>query len=451
MFYNHRVLNFLKISAGFILATDRKQALYFLFWCVFVIVSFHFVPYIHQIYIRGMKDVIPYVFLPHLDTVFFLEIAKHSLIKDIYDGSIYSYSPLAEKIHPSLDGILLQYYYSPLFAVLFYPLSLLSLPAAAFIWRLLTTLMLLRTVFLLTRMNGMRVGDVKAYVVIALCTVFLSHVLVSSLVGGETTLFLIWLTLEGVLLMKGNKHKSAAALLGLAVNIKFLSLPFLCYAAYRGYWRVLVWGVFFSLLYVSLPAFFYGFELNLQHHKAWSQVIGGHPLPANFIKEVVTALLTPFSASSSLIRSLSWFLTLFLICLTFYFLRRTPLFRPMESRTFLPEISYLFLVIPLIYPHQNEYSYFFTLPALVYVLSSFYDAYSAKAKVPLIISICLFIFTVAALIFGSPIFKAVYEYGFMFPDLSNSFIRVGLTVLFLFLIPLLAWCRSYNFSLAKTV
>ena len=432
-----------------------RKLLFFLFWCVFVIVSFNLVPFVHNMYVRG--NVVPYPFLPHIDMIFFLQVAKHSLTADIYNPLYeYSYSPLALKIYPWLPKSI-QYYYSPLSALILFPFSLLSLPMATLIWRVLMNAMLLRIVFVLMRMCGMRITDFKIYLVFGLSVIILSHALINSIAGGEMSLLLLWMSLEALLLMRRDRHKSAAALLSLAVNIKFLSLPFFCYAAYRGYWKVLLWGVVFSLLYLLLPALFYGFELNMRHHLRWSEVIGGHPLPANFIEEMfwfapdhiaikrLIEISRQFSSISlRLIILFSWIITLLLIGLTLYFLRRVPLFHPVSSHSFLPEISYLFLIIPLIYPHQNLYSYLFTLPALIYVLSVFYDLCKAKARLPLFVLLCLLSFILCVFVYASPFVKVIYEY--FFDSISVSTNRKGNTVWVLLLIPLLAWCYNHSYA-----
>ena len=64
-----------------------------------------------------------------------------------------------------------------------------------------------------------------------------------------------------------------------------------------------------------------------------------------------------------------------LLGLTLYVLKWPPFKRTILLEQSLYEISYLFLFIPLIFPHQQKYAFFCLLPAWFYLTNSWYSLY----------------------------------------------------------------------------
>ena len=73
-------------------------------------------------------------------------------------------------------------------------------------------------------------------------------------------------------------------------------------------------------------------------------------------------------------------LRLFLAVFTLYFLRTLPFQKAKNNLHRFWEVGYLFLVIPFLFPHQQNYAYFFVYPAVVYLMYVFYGKIKERAS-----------------------------------------------------------------------
>ncbi len=102
---------------------------------------------------------------------------------------------------------------------------------------------------------------------------------------------------------------------------------------------------------------------------------------------------------------------LLLVCFVFYFLRRKPFTTPKTRLHQFWELSYVFLLIPLIFPHQQHYAFFLMMPASMYVI---YYAFISKIftnKINLFfiaIMILIYLLTNAHLLLGE--FRQYYNH-----------------------------------------
>ena len=58
----------------------------------------------------------------------------------------------------------------------------------------------------------------------------------------------------------------------------------------------------------------------------------------------------------------------FLILFTLYFIRSIPFKKSKNNLQSFYELSYILLIIPLIFPHQQHYAFFFAFPAITYLI-----------------------------------------------------------------------------------
>ncbi len=204
----------------------------------------------------------------------------------------------------------------------------------------------------------------------------------------QLTIFLLYVSMESLYLIGKNRKTAGAVLLGVAMNIKILPLVLLPYLFYRREWRagLVSIAVFAVLLFV--PALFVGYDFNLTLLADWWTAInpasaartageveaGPHGLPA-----LIPVLFMETTGNLPYRRHLldlpyeQVFIVLnvtrlLLILLVLYFLRTLP-FKPSPSRTqTFYELSYLFLVTPLLAPQQQKYAFFYVFPAVAYLV-----------------------------------------------------------------------------------
>jgi hypothetical protein len=202
----------------------------------------------------------------------------------------------------------------------------------------------------------------------------------------QMTIFLLWGSLESLELLKKDKSLYGGALLALIINIKILPIVLLPYLLYRKKMKGMVITLVFSLIYLLIPCFILGWKTNLFFLSEWWSVInpgnqehlmevdlGLHSLTA-----LIPSLLTKTQGVLPYPRNIFNFNVVTttyilngvrcgLVAFTLFFLGWPP-FKPVKSKIYeIREISYLFLIIPLIFPHQQKYAFFLDLPALCYI------------------------------------------------------------------------------------
>jgi hypothetical protein len=201
----------------------------------------------------------------------------------------------------------------------------------------------------------------------------------------QMTIFLLWGSLESLSLFKNKKYLAGGALLALIINIKILPIVLIPYLIYRKELKGTFSTLLFSILFLILPCLFLGWSRNLFMLSEWWSVINPnnaeHLLEADLGLHSLTALIPslltktdgvlPYSrnilnldlkTSTLILNTVRTGLILF----TLYFLRWPP-FKKAKSRiSEIRELSYIFLLIPLLFPHQQKYAFFLAFPTLFY-------------------------------------------------------------------------------------
>jgi Glycosyltransferase family 87 len=283
------------------------------------------------------------------------------------------------------------YYYSLFFATLLYPFTLVPAAVGKFVWVCLNMAMIaavLRSVWMWFDWQGISIQAKRwVFVLIFLGTL---RFLKSNVHLGQTTILLLFLSLEALHLDERKKEWSAGLLLSLAINIKLLPAVLLPYWMYRARWKSVVIAGTCIMLWWLLPAAWLGAERTSTLMHSYVELI--NPAQDKHVLDVEetsfhglsTLLSTLFSSHahehngpgwkrniadcsmetlSILINAARLFFVLFIL----YFLRTLPFKSATSSLHRAWELSYVLLVIPLIAPHQQHYAFLFALPAIAYV------------------------------------------------------------------------------------
>ena len=187
------------------------------------------------------------------------------------------------------------------------------------------------------------------------------------------TIFLLWACLESIYLIRKKKVVWGAFILALAIDIKILPLVMIPYLVYRSYYKGTAYTLFLCIVLLFLPGLVVGWSTNLFLLSEWWNHI--NPTKSEHILEVargahsLTAMLPPLltetqakldiqrnilSLSPEHAMQITNVLRFSLIIFSLYFLKWTP-FRTSSSRLLqLRELSYLLLLIPLIFPRQQN-------------------------------------------------------------------------------------------------
>ena len=276
------------------------------------------------------------------------------------------------------------YYYSPLFTILFYPFILIKntfgLLSAQLFFIAINTFVIARVFIILIRIQQIKTSF-SYYIFIPFLALFcINESLFRFFVSLNINILLLWLTLEAILLSSQNSLKNdilAGILLALTINIKFLTLPFLIYFIYRKKWSV-VGSCFISFfVYLFLPAIVFGWGKNIFLLTEWWGLLTSSEKGHWFYQGISGIIYYFFQRGGIELRTFPSYHHVFYqilfsciavaIVLTFYFLRTKPFQKSTSQQHFLWELSYIFLIIPLIYPHQQIYAYVFAIPAVFYI------------------------------------------------------------------------------------
>ncbi len=289
-----------------------------------------------------------------------------------------------------VDGY--HYFYSVLFALMLKPFYSLPFFWVKFCWLLLNTLIYIKLFQMLVKsqlVNSLK--EKQKNVFIFLVFIFSLRLFLDNMHSSQITLLILWCCIYGLYLISNNKPISGSAILALGINIKLLPIVFLPYLIYRGYLKAFAFAVLFYFVYLFVPSVFIGHDYNMSLLKTWLSLINpsnqNHVLDVEersfhglstllstlFVKDVpdVYALALKRNIADVAIPTLGkilLFTRLALVAFTLYFLKWKPFIKARSEWHQYIEISYLLLLIPLIFPHQQHYAFLFAVPAVAIIL-----------------------------------------------------------------------------------
>lgn len=202
----------------------------------------------------------------------------------------------------------------------------------------------------------------------------------------QLTLFLLWACLESVYQSYNNRPYLGGTLLGIAINIKLLPLVIIPYLIYRTWYKTALFALLVMVLLLFLPIVFIGNDANAFLLAEWWSTINPtsseNSIKTNKLMHSLAAVIPAYfmnaidgfdgarnimSLSEDSVKLLINFLRFFLISFTLFFLKWPPFKKTLSKQQLWWEMSYILLIVPLIFPHQQKYSFWFILPAIAYI------------------------------------------------------------------------------------
>jgi hypothetical protein len=286
-----------------------------------------------------------------------------------------------------------KYYYSPLFAVLLVPFSYLPYYIPCFLWLCADVFFLYRIWKIISGKLNLSIFTKKEYRIFLLLALLpVIRFLLYNFDMVQMTCFILWSILESVQLIQKNKYVKGAFLLALAINIKIMPLAVIPYLLLRKKFIPVAYVLVFSVIFLYLPALLIGFKFNNFLLGEWFRVINpsnvehsfDNSLGSHSLNAWIPTLLTNTGGELPLkrnfvdldlntVKMIVNCITAGLVLFTLYFTGLT-FFKEAKSKIrSLWEISYIVLVIPLIFPHQEAYAFFLVFPAMAFI--SYYIVY----------------------------------------------------------------------------
>lgn len=319
----------------------------------------------------------------------------------------------------------LRYFYSPLFAVLLFPVKDLPQVAYNFVWTGINLFFICRIFKLLPFFLPLnRFSENKRTVFVLLLFLLTTRYMLDNLDLGQMTFLLVWASMESMRLVYEKKYLTGSALLALIINIKLIPLAFVFYLLYKREFRAVLLTTAFFILYLFLPAIFIGPSFNNELLQNWFHSLSGTtvhsihddagrpslsslipsllmdtPLQFDFKRNILNL---PEGTVNTILNSIR-----FLILLILTLLFGKPFQTIKNKKKLFYDLSLVCLTTPLIFPHQGKYSFFYLLPAYAYCLYSIIKLKALQnklksvyqlCKVLLIISFCLVTLTTDGLI-----------------------------------------------------
>ena len=353
----------------------------------------------------------------HQDFDIFLLAAKDFL----HGGNIF--------VHHYEDGF--RFFYSPLFAAILIPFTFLPIYIARIIWLTLNVLAFVRVFKLVKRYLNFDAFSNKQKLWFDISSIiFSAKLILDNFHNGQMTIFMLLFMLEGLRLINTNKIIWGAALIALGINFKFLPLVLLPYLFYNKQLKACAFIVAWFVLFLFLPALICGFEFNNTLLKDWmgavnplhtEHLIDTDETTLNGLTTLIPTLLMDkvpdphaliykrniLNLGVSTVIATITAVRLLLLCFVFYFLRRKPFTPPQSKLQALWELAYVFLLIPLIFPHQQHYAFLMMMPASMYVMYSLF-VFKIHRHGFLSMLIIIYLFTNAHLLLGE--FRQYYDH-----------------------------------------
>ena len=181
-------------------------------------------------------------------------------------------------IYDPNDFTKLSYKYSPVFAFLFVPLSLVPLKVAQTVWfavNFLLTVALPPLAYALLTSPAERASakpDHRLWVSV-LALALASRYLLLNATAGQVVALQLALMLAGVLLVERDRAAAGGALLGLAILVKISPVLLLGHLLLRRRWSAIGWTILATAGWALVPALRYGFVENVRLHLEWLDFI----------------------------------------------------------------------------------------------------------------------------------------------------------------------------------
>lgn len=283
------------------------------------------------------------------------------------------------------------YYYSVLFAIILYPFTKLPLYVSQFLWLALNAWFVYRVVKIIAWwLDADSLKPRTKELLLLLCFVFGFRFLRDNFHLKQMTIALLYLSLEGMYFVNSGKKATGGLLIAIVINIKLLPIVLLPYLLYRREIKVFSYTLLFYAGMMFLPSLIIGFQRNNELLSSWLSLI--NPMAAHNILDVdersfhgLSTLLSTLlvknvpdyyslhirrNIADISITQLSYILNitrLALIAFSFWFFRTKPFVAAPGKLHGFRELSYLLLLIPLIFPHQQQYAFLFIMPAVSFI------------------------------------------------------------------------------------
>lgn len=284
------------------------------------------------------------------------------------------------------------YFYSVLFALMLAPFHTLPFFWVKFCWLLINMLLYGSLFRLMARSEFVTgLGPKKSRLFLFFVFLFSFRFLHDNIHASQVTILILWCCVYGLYFIHKDRLLAGSALLALGINIKLLPIVLLPYLLYRGHFKAFALTLCFCAAAWLAPSLLIGHQYNMSLLGSWMHLVDPtqqrHVLDVDersfhslttllstlFVEKVPDLYALPLKRNIAdvplpTLARIILITRAALVLLSLYFLRWPPFSQAKGKMARLTEISYLLLLIPLIFPHQQHYAFLFIVPAFAAIL-----------------------------------------------------------------------------------
>ena len=282
-------------------------------------------------------------------------------------------------IYSRPDPSITPYKYSPMFAFLLSPLSLLSKKGAAVAFFIINSLLLIAIIVFSKRLIIKEAITFKQNLLLCIIPlIFTSRFIVQVLDVGQVGIFILALVVIGLYLLEKRREWTSSLLISLSVMIKYTSAVFLPYFFFRKRFKLIVIIALCIIIYCAVPAIYVGIQKQTDYVSKWLPYITETSLDKgswydyknqsifSFILRIFTAS-SPYDVSIANLTFNQGLLVSFILCVIMYLLIMIPTKRKDDK---VVDYSLLFICSVLFNP--NAWMHNFVVLIFVYMVFMYY-------------------------------------------------------------------------------
>ena len=172
-----------------------------------------------------------------------------------------------------------EFKYSPLFLLLFSPLTKLGKLSALYVWNIFNILFLFLIFYLLYKLKQISFSKRQDLLLVICLFAIAGRFVYANIVLGQINIFLCGLMVLTMYLEINKKYFWAAVALAFSLMIKFFPLLLLVYYLLRRRFKLAVLTLLMVIVFLLLPAVYTGMELNFKYLNAWHVLLNSSPAP----------------------------------------------------------------------------------------------------------------------------------------------------------------------------
>lgn len=313
-----------------------------------------------------------------------------------------------QQVYGVLFSLKIGYYkYSPFTAMLFTPLSLLPYHAACLLQFLSISITTLLTCILIAKIfsNTLLLPIKFINLILILSLLSISTHLVREIALGNVNMALLFLTCFALLMIIREKFILSGFILALVIITKPFFIILIIPLIMRRYFKTIISIVTALLLFSLIPAFFFGFQRDVELHKEWFTTLLSHA-DTYSSPNTIEALIQTYLHSSFL--NIQYIILIIFILLYMFFIRYQGNRR---KEGFMIEWFVLIAFIPLLFKTDTEH-FLMALPLIIYIFINIFAQKNRVITILIILTAMMYAGNSSDLL-GKTLSAKMYSYGLL--------------------------------------